>query len=690
MEGSSYSIVDDFENILSPRRESEPQHNKMLIKCPNSNDFLFIGSTQYGVSSVNSSTTCEIRSDDCLVNIDYLASQCNGLNSCDIQLDAQFLHTCKKFSDYLSIAYECITGSKRIDICSNEETFIIDSTFSKDESDVNSRFGSFYLASPNYPSEYDSNLKNCSCQLEYVEIDGPASQNNQMNLELKTYEFDLEEKENKKCSNDKLIVTGNGESQELCGQHKDFKEFSTTGGQVKFNLTTNDAITRRGFLMEVTPIHETICPYGTSRFSRDKCVKLYNNQHLTYRQATKSCSSQNGRLLKINDFVDNYKLISFIKENIDEQSTYSLWTNFIATNSKDLGFLNVKKRRNTPQSIACVSRTDSFWMEKSCYTKLPYICEFKSIKVRKNVQKVENNNKLIRVSCGKLITKFAPVVRVETTTKSEPITKPKQSNEKPVLLWSSLINTIVPEDNQKDEKSIEYGLESDIFPNDIQMEATVTEEAPFSQRLILIIAIVCGAALVFIMINIFCIWNYYKKKLDKFIEKSDVEASTYRTSTMKSGVPKLQDHNDRSMSTVDSYVKMLPGSAETCLLNNNENTSLTWSNQSPNQSKQFEYDLKLDILRNYFQNKQAGNQSNFYETISSLKKYNTDKIYQSHIDTSVLQAIQNQQIQQQIYEQVAYSDISPTLSIYSQRPLITFPNGLNRNNLLTKVDNSSN
>lgn len=698
----SYSIVDDFENIISPRRSNQQLSNKMLLKCPNSNDFLFIGSTQYGVSSSSFSKSCEIKSNDCLVNIDYLASQCNGLNSCDIQLDAQFLHTCKNFSDYLSIAYECITGSKRIDICSNEETFVIDSTFSKDKSDVNSRFGSFYLASPNYPSEYDSNLKNCSCQLEYVEIDGSNAHTNQMNLELKTYEFDLEEEENKRCNNDKLIVSGNGQVQELCGQHKDFKEFSTTGSQVKFNLTTNDAITRRGFLIEVTPTHETICPYGTSRFKRDKCVKLYDNQHLTYRQATKACSSQSGRLLKINDFVDNFKLNSFIQENIDKP-TFSIWSNFIATNSKDSVFLNVKKRRNTPQNMACISRTNSFWMEKSCFTKLPYICEFEAIKVRKNVEKVENN-KLIRVSCGKLITKFANVVKttVSTTTMQkaktlEPITKSKQSKEKPVLLWSSLVKTIVPSKVElKNEESelnedISYDLESNAMLDDIQMKTTVNDEGPFSQKLILIVAIVCGAALVFIMINVFCIWNYYKKKLDKFIEKSDVESSTYRTSTMKSGVPKHlnQDNTNRSMSTVDSYVKMLPGCAETCLLNN-ENTSLTWSmssNQLKQQQQMLEYDVKLDILRNYFQNKQLGNQSNFYETISSLKKHNTDKAYQSHIDMSIMQAIQNQQMQQQIYEQIAYSDVSPTLSMNSQMPLITFANGLSKNSL-SKVDDS--
>ena len=49
----TYSIIDDFEQqqqhhdndvILSKKQQ-------MQLKCPNSNDFLFIGLTQYGVSS---------------------------------------------------------------------------------------------------------------------------------------------------------------------------------------------------------------------------------------------------------------------------------------------------------------------------------------------------------------------------------------------------------------------------------------------------------------------------------------------------------------------------------------------------------------------------------------------------------------------------------------------------------------
>jgi hypothetical protein len=304
----SSSIVDDFDkddeydnfatripSLLTPTAVSENDEDKLLrLKCPNINDFLFIGLTQYGVSnssSVNNPKQCTINPSDCLISVDYIASQCNGLNTCDIQLDAQFLHSCKNHSDYISVAYECIPGSKRMDVCSNDETFIIDSSSKQQDSaaPLNNRFGSFYLASPGYPNEYANNLNNCSCQLEYVKIDttGQTEQQQQqqqkldtesINLRFKSYEFDLEEDEEsgqtssedatatnslrrERCTKDSLkiesIVDENGSSASssvsLCGQYRDFKEFYAKGSRFNFNFNTDDAITRRGFLLKVEP-----------------------------------------------------------------------------------------------------------------------------------------------------------------------------------------------------------------------------------------------------------------------------------------------------------------------------------------------------------------------------------------------------------------------------------------------------
>lgn len=219
-EFDSVSLSDDDYTL---DQSTLPTH--LTLRCSNTNDFLFIGLTQYGVSP--DPIQCQLpRPNDCLVTVDYLANECNGLNSCRIQLDSQFLHSCKRHSDYLTLAYECIPGAQRVDVCANEETFLIDSTLNKAaiggvggekrEATSLSRFGAFYLTSPGYPNEYAANLANCSCSLEYVKIEKRVDEsveeieankrNGEINVALSAFEFDLEEgnEENSvnKCNKD--------------------------------------------------------------------------------------------------------------------------------------------------------------------------------------------------------------------------------------------------------------------------------------------------------------------------------------------------------------------------------------------------------------------------------------------------------------------------------------------------------
>ena len=101
----------------------------------------------------------------------------------------------------------------------------------------------------------------------------------------------------------------------MCGQHRDFEQFFAKGQSVKLSFTSDDVITRRGFLLEVAPAPETLCPPGTRRFDAGKCVRLFGGQRLTHKQASKACGRKQGRLLRINDFVDNLKLSAFMREN---------------------------------------------------------------------------------------------------------------------------------------------------------------------------------------------------------------------------------------------------------------------------------------------------------------------------------------------------------------------------------------
>lgn len=669
----TYSIIDDFEQPHHDNDVILSKKQQMQLKCPNSNDFLFIGLTQYGVSSnkkqklrlnnnYDDDTSCITNENDCLVTVDYLSNECNGLNSCDIQLDAQFLHTCKNLSDYLSIAYECIPGSKRIDICSNEETFIVDNL-------SNTRFNNFFLTSPNYPNEYASNLNNCTCKLEYVQIDNgnkvqdQQQQTTKMNIIYKAYEFDLEEGESSSnidsttntiysetCNKDKLIINSFDssvnriptKSLNLCGQHKEFKEFYSNGAMIKLNFTTDDAITRRGFLIEIQPTPETICPSGTERFNSKKCIK-YNENALDWSQAVQTCKSkQGGRLLTINDFVDNLKLNNIIRS----KSIESIWSSH-----DEISFLNLKRTNKNK----CISKNLTTWQEENCSTQLSFICEFDPLRLK---SQTTDENRLIRVQCGSLSSVYSTTTTKATTTRKLP--KRKQIN-KPVISWSSLIKnksnptkmTTLVADLFTTSRSIIidelYPTDSDLIVkqeklittnksinstmiNPINNTATITTSTGLiSQELALIIAVICGFSIVFIIINIFCIWNYYNKKLRAYIETNT--ESNYRTSTLISRSAKLSStssSNNRTMSTVDSYIKMLP-TYETCAITVPNYVQLT-ANSSPNSTACLLSNLtattneqKIELLKNYLQKQQQQqsiDQQHYYETLSINKNFN--------------------------------------------------------------------
>lgn len=638
---SSSSIVDDFEKedelemntydslsskqVSSSESGSETQTDKYLhLKCPNMNDFLFIGLTQYGVSnSTTGSTSCRVNPNDCLISVDYIANQCNGLNACDIQLDSQFLHSCKNHSDYINIAYECISGSKRMDVCSNDETFIIDSSWSPaharksvfDSTDATSRFGSFYLSTPNYPIEYGNNLNNCSCRLEYVQIDNPGSSStntestDQMNLMFKTYEFDLEEADDStisgvdgsseeadddwrrdQCNKDRLKIesimddesqTSSPSSISLCGQFKEFKEFYAKGNRFNFKFSTDDAITRRGFLLKIEPIAETQCPHGSKRFDSNRCIKYFgdeNNRHhghkLGWQEAHKSCQAMNGRLLVVNDFVDNLKLNSHLKSRIgdkihksmersaklalkkqggkqqrsnqqqQQQQTQSAEVQFeqfnigywVNTNKDDKKFLNVVyNNKNGTSSDKCLSKRYSYWSEENCATaRRAYICEFDAINLRPQIQRplysLNNGNRLIRVKCGSGSNTGSTVNTQQSSTTTKPVsttsiptttttttasttTKQKASSTSRVLpiLVEKPQNVIL-----EDESTVPILIDS-FTKSSIKSYDPITTSASasiprsiFNIDIILILAIVCGISIVIIAINVFCIWNYYK------------------------------------------------------------------------------------------------------------------------------------------------------------------------------------
>lgn len=545
------SIAEDFErevNLdLDYQSNSAQVHDDskiMRLKCANLNDFLFIGLTQYGVSSASSSNsqTCEINKNDCLVSVDYLSNECNGLNTCDIQLDSQFLHTCKNHSDYLSVAYECIQGTKRLDICSNDETYMIDDSSDDKRSDLTNKFSSFYLSSPNYPNEYSNNLNNCSCKMEYVKLETSDSTESDIidsdviNLAFSTYEFDLEEgdsSDNTQCSKDYLNIETDTNRTQLCGQYKEFKEFYSRSKSFSINFNSDDVISRRGFLFKISPIAESICPHGSFRFGSQKCIKYFadtplDTEKLNWFDAQQSCQSLNGRLLVIDNFVDNIKLNALLRSR-SESSIY--WANITMTTGSDSNnFLNIKKPSlNEYQPLnRCLTKRLNYWQEESTciHNKYSYICEFDPVKTRKPASNQNQTNRLIRVACGSSAAIFSdsqndrsrmnpvkstPKVSVTTTTSTT--TKQILVSEILPIMYGFKDNTI--KNNYQDDlldEYPEYSSQASVPTTAIYNPTTKTGSLlnMINNDIALIVAIVSGVSIVIIAINLFCIWNYYK------------------------------------------------------------------------------------------------------------------------------------------------------------------------------------
>lgn len=173
-----------------------------------------------------------------------------------------------------------------------------------------------------------------------------------------------------------------------------------------------------------------------------------------------------------------------------------------------------------------------------------------------------NGNRLIRVSCGQPMTTSTgnsfltsqpdstkPTRASDSSSSSSSSTKSIPSNSilntqrpEPIRQASShpavIINSIVAA-NDKDYED-DYSDPSSMDSRDSELKPAVdkssgklssssssaggdTQQAPaaknqftgssfrlFTQDYLLIIAIVCGMAIVLVAVNVFCIWNYYK------------------------------------------------------------------------------------------------------------------------------------------------------------------------------------
>jgi hypothetical protein len=175
----------------------------------------------------------------------------------------------------------------------------------------------------------------------------------------------------------------------MCGQYKEFREFYAKGTDFKLNFTTDDVITRRGFLMRVSPTVETQCPDGSERFSSEKCVKMFNQTKVNWNEAQGSCQSIGGRLFNAQDFVDNLKLNDFITRKANEANDLlnaTFWSSIVGDSSlhsnnknKHSNYLNVKLLNSVDSKTRCLSKSLTQWKQEKCLNKHFYICEINPV-----------------------------------------------------------------------------------------------------------------------------------------------------------------------------------------------------------------------------------------------------------------------------------------------------------------------
>lgn len=314
------------------------ESNDNLLKLDCQSDLIFIAWSHYGHQTRPKSTlkpsndSCYFSSRDCIVSVDYVANECNGQTSCRISLDSQYLHSCKSYSDYLFIIYDCVKSNSIVNICDkNVNIELNDDTTTSD-------LESIYLQTPNYPNEYNNNLE-CNCymkhhmnksvQIELLEFDLESSNDqtpySSLITDLSLFDPRLQsrgfndyssDKSNNYCMKDYLGINGNTK---LCGTLSPFSSLLNIQKQdsmlalgkqsnkspqrlINFKLLSDDALTRRGFWLKlkVSNMNNLDCP-DNFLLINNMCIRIFNEQ-LTWYEAHNYCAGLGYTLAVFDNF----------------------------------------------------------------------------------------------------------------------------------------------------------------------------------------------------------------------------------------------------------------------------------------------------------------------------------------------------------------------------------------------------
>ena len=197
----------------------------VTLSCAN-NGYILVRNLTFGVhkNSLSSTPTCSYQPGDCTTRTTYIGMECNGLTTCDLDLNPQYLHICSQYSDYMVLDYSCLQGPS-LSVCENRLL-------------VNERRA--FLRSPNYPHEYENSL-NCSCQ-----ISNPGQS------QIKFLDFYLEERDEMNlCSRDQLQIANRSYCGSTIDENQQMSSIIPLISSFHVSFKTNDVITRKGFWLMI-------------------------------------------------------------------------------------------------------------------------------------------------------------------------------------------------------------------------------------------------------------------------------------------------------------------------------------------------------------------------------------------------------------------------------------------------------
>ncbi len=429
---------------------------------------------------------------------------------------------------------------------------------------------------------------------------------------------------------------------------------------------------------------------------------------LNWHDAQRSCESMNGRLLNINSFLDNFQLNALLRNRLNDylieknqfnrelmetqdedlfahldslspfEYTTSYWSNLPSFNSHLINNFNIKLRnksaeRNSADSASirkkenCLSKHLNFWQQESCLIKQAYICEFDPIPVKQQTDQnaptdEKVSNRLIRVACGSSSRIFSSNQFKTEHSSTKKVSSPSISTTTITTVTKSSTNRVSIESTPSFYKS---SMRSEQIPTSDSLSASFfhkiqqkqiespKENTNSSQKFLnmdlsLVIAVVCGASLCLVLLNIFCIWNFYTKKWQKELQNAKTSSnksdcmdpfnSNYRTSTMirsmrsthhphntqtsnglnSVAICTLNNPHMRTLSTrIDSSYLKLP-QYEICMTGAQNQQQLTSESMSSAESTSTTNASDAYLISNTSKNEQQQQQllQHYYETIS--------------------------------------------------------------------------